>query len=89
MATRLSLYQVMMHPALFFLVTILCLPNCVSSVGNRAKYHAPMEEEGRISGHVQNWATLIQNYILQVNVWLNGGETKHQEFILSTEKKRF
>ena len=25
-------------------------------------------EGGRLTGHVQNWATLIQNYILQVTI---------------------
>lgn len=27
------------------------------------------DQEPRLTGHVQNWATLVQNYILQVSCW--------------------
>lgn len=35
---------------------------------NHVSYTVSNEDEGpRLTGHVQNWATLVQNYILQVS----------------------
>ena len=58
----------------YFLVVMVMLP-CKEAVNYNEINHdeeprysyAEEDKGGRLVGDVQNWATLIQNYILQVN----------------------